>query len=1212
MRNLCTFLLFFGLFSNLFAQNNFWTPMKPEAFTLQEGAERKIQPLQSKTFQLDYAGLKTALSNAPMEFSVEAKQQPVALSLPLADGSLHTFYVWESPVMAPELMAKFPAIRTYAGADAEGLGLTIRLDVGYEGLHAFIFNAYGKFQSVRPYADGTDEFYMAYRQEDLPKDQGTPGSHGSCGVEEDIVAEISGDSPANKVADRGEAELVTLRKYRLAVSTQGEYSQYHGGNKPQIMSAIVTAVNFIVAIVERDWAVRLELIPNNDTLIYLDPNTDPFSGPLIPNWIGDNPGAINPRVGVNSYDIGHLFARVSNPGGIYVAGQAQLASVCNQTSKAIAGSSLPNPVGEDYYLIIAHEMGHQFSATHTFNSCPPSQDAASGGTAYEPGGGSTIMSYSTTCTPDIVDNTDGYFHVANLEQVKNFITVNGGSTCGQAIVTDNHAPEVTIPLTNGFYIPINTFFDLTGNVTDMDGDNLTYCWEEFDLGPVVPLGMPVDNSPIFRSLPPDASPTRTFPRITNIVSNTTSNTEVLPTYSRDLKFKLTARDNYPGSGGIDIAEVRFRSAVSAGPFRVTYPNLNTDVWNVGEFQTVTWNVTNTDLAPVNCKKVNIRLSIDGGFTYPITLAEGQPNIGRACIKVPNNIVTTARVRVEAADNIFFDISNFNFKIQAPAAGSFSLCAGILKDLVCLPSEFSTEISTIAVAGFSGLVTLTATGLPVDATAVFSPNPVPSGSSSTLTVTLPPNFPEGTFNVTVLGTSGIGTSTSVITLTAVSNDFTSVAPTSPVNGASGVNTQPLLQWSTANDANVYEVELATSPSFLPNTIVATISNTTLASFQITTALMEGSVYYWRIRPKNECGEGEWSETQVFIVSLLNCSQLVANDLPKNISANGTPTVESKITLIAGGQISDLNVTRVQGFHDYFKDLEAHLISPIGTDVLLWKDRCGSYNGTFNIGFDDGAGAVFSCPPPSTNTSSKPSGLLNTFNGEDAAGVWTLRIKDNAVSSGGSLTGFDLQICSNEATNPPVITVNNILQPVSGNNAAIDASFLKAEDSNNVPSELVFTLVTVPQNGLLESNGSVMPIGGQFTQFDIDNGALRYFDYGFNAGTDEFRFVVSDGEGGMATGTYQISPLVGTKDPLSGLAFNLSPNPANDVLRLSINETLTSDALVSMYNTAGQRVRTWSLAAGNTFLTMQIADLPDGVYAVSIENETVRGVKKVVVR
>ena len=68
----------------------------------------------------------------------------------------------------------------------------------------------------------------------------------------------------------------------------------------------------------------------------------------------------------------------------------------------------------------------------------------------------------------------------------------------------------------------------------------------------------------------------------------------------------------------------------------------------------------------------------------------------------------------------------------------------------------------------------------------------------------------------------------------------------------------------------------------------------------------------------------------------------------------------------------------------------------------------------------------------------------------------------------------------------------------------------------------------------------------------------------------------------------------------------------MLRLTISDPLTSEAVIYMYNTAGQRVRSWTLAPGLSFMSLQISDLPDGIYAVSIENEMVKGVKKVVVR
>lgn len=1214
MRLFFTLSLLFGLFSPLFGQNiapNFWTPVKPESISLPPAAERKITPAQLHTFQLDYASLKTALLQAPMEFTAAARQQPVLLNLPLADGSLHTFRVWESPVMAPELMAKFPAIRTYAGSADDDSGLTVRLGVDYKGFYAYIFNHEGSVQVVRPYADGTSDFYMTYRQKDLSSEQ---GNRFHCGVNDNEVS-LNPSKSEQAATERGAAPVI-LRKYRLAVVTQGEYAQFHGGTKQLVMSAITQAVNYIVKIQERDWAVRLELIPNNDTLIYLDPATDPYmGGGLIPDWIGDNPGAINPLVGINNYDIGHLFSRVNNPSGIYVAGQANLASVCSQFDKAVAGSSLPEPIGEDFYLIIAHEMGHQFSANHTFNSCPSSAGQTSGQTAYEPGGGSTIMGYTVCDTDNIPGGRDDYFHVGNIEEVVNFLTFGGGSTCGEAIVIGNNAPEVSIPLTDDFYIPISTPFTLNGNATDQDGDDLTYCWEEFDLGPTSSLGNPTGDAPIFRSYPPADSPSRTFPRINNIVFNTLNNTEVLPTYSRNLTFKLTVRDNHPGVGGVTSAQVKFKATDKAGPFVVTYPNSSSVTWYVGEYQTVEWDVANTDKDPVNCQKVDILLSTNNGLGYQVVLASGVPNTGRYCIQVPNNTSSNARIRVQATENVFFDISNAGFKLLQPPAPDFSFCAGPVTRLTCAPATATAEISTKATSGFSEPITLSATGLPTGVTATFSPNPVAPGGNSTVTINFNNQVPEGPFTLLVEGAAASSTTRSFgLPFDVVQNDFSSMALQSPVFGAQSVDLAPWLSWNGAASADNYGIQVATNPSFEQSVLLYSTDNLTLDSFKIPALLPEGQVIYWRVRPLNECGPGPWLEPFVFVTKIQSCATFVATDLPKNISATGTPTVESKITVTGGGaSLSDVNVKKVQGNHDFMKDLEVRLISPAGTNILLFKDKCGSFSGNFNIGFDDSGNGPFNCPPPQNGTFAKPTEPLSVLNGQDANGVWTLRVKDNEFSSGGQLTGFEIQLCSGVGLNAPFIVNNNLLELPGGTNAVIGENLLKAEDPNNGPGQLVFTLVSVPRNGILSITGGQMQPGAQFTQDDINNGLLRYYDYGWNVGADDFRFTVTDGEGGLVTGTFNIQPsTVGTKEPSASIAFGLAPNPASESVRLFVTQALDTDSRVILFNTAGQQLRSWTLNAGSTMLLLDIANLPQGVYAVAVENEKGRGVKKVVIK
>lgn len=1208
------------LSANLLAQKapNFFQPVSLDEVVLPETAQRELEPLHYLAYRLDYEALVALLRQAPREFSAAANQRALVVSLPTANGAMEDFSILKTSAMDPELEAQHPEILTLSATAVNKPGMLARITVTpYWGMRIMIARPDKERELIQPVALGQNLFYMVYDANHEPRDPmmaklitGTDPNLDLSYLKEQDKPRFSLGEPVPSDGNRLETGNVKLKMYKFACACTGEFSQDNGGNKDAVFQKVTSVTNSLNLIYERDLNIRLLLIPESYDIIFLDPATDPYPGSTVGEWMNANPLAmLNVLGSADKYDVGHVFARFITGNAIGVAG-----GYCCTQSKGRGCSAGNIPYGDYFFSVVGQEIGHMWGGWHTWNKCDETTEPFPDIDRCEPGSGNTIMSYHNACGSD---NTGGqgslYYHTCSISTIRRFVEQEQGATCGTEEVTPNNKPIATTAHPKSLiFIPISTPFTLSGSAIDPDGDVLNYCWDQIDIGPPSSLGQPTGNAPSFIWLPPSPNPSRTFPRIQTVIANNSTATEVLPTYNRDLTFVLVARDDKPGGGGLGFDTVNLRSTTTAGPFLVSYPNLASTVWNVGEYQTVTWNVANTNNSLVNCQQVNIKLSLDGGMTYPVTLASNQPNIGRACIQVPNNITTTARIRVEAADNVFFDISNASFRIQQPTAAGFSICANDLVDFVCLPAGFSTEISSTAIGGFSEPLSLSATGLPNGATATFSPNPVPAGGSSTLTITLPPDAVEETFNVTVMGSAGAESSISVITLTTIQNDFSSVAPTAPANGASGVNTRPLLQWSTAIDADAYDVELATNPSFDPQTIVATKPNSATPTFQITTDLAEGGVYFWRVRPKNACGEGEWTETQVFVVTVLSCVQLSANDLPQNLSPNGTPTIESKITLPSGGLISDLNVTKVQGFHDYFRDLEVRLISPTGTDVLIWKDRCGSFSGNFNIRFDDGASSVFACPPPNNNSVSKSTNPLSTFNGENASGTWTLRVKDNYVSSGGTIAAFDLQICSNEATNPPVITVNNVLQPAAGTNTPINVNFLKAEDSNNSAEQLLFTLITVPQNGLLKNNNVSLQVGSQFTQADIDNGLLVYFDYGLNAGSDAFRFVVSDGEGGMATGTFVISPLVNNFEPGKNLSFDLSPNPAKDVLRLTLGEPLNADATITMYNAAGQRVSTWVMASGATVQTLHVTDLPEGMYLVVLENDAVKGVRRVVLR
>ncbi|MEI6409092.1 MAG: reprolysin-like metallopeptidase [Bacteroidota bacterium] len=1209
MRKFLMFALTISLLQGISAQGtpNFWKQARAEQVAGLRDQRQTIRPNQYKTFALDFQGMSQYLATAPMEFTPAAKQ-PLAVDLPTADGEMARFMVWESPIIAPGLSEKYPAIHTYAGRTTDGSGRMVRLGVGYGGFHAYIFETDGREQSIQNYTLDNPDYYMVFRNEEMPAEKMLPDGLMKCGVDDSKETPVTNPSNNNLVQDRSQSPI-QLKKFRAAIATKGEYSAFFNNDKPTILTAVVTALNYIVALQERDFNVRLELIANDDVLFFLDPATDPYSGNETGDWMNQNPLAINNIIGAAAYDIGHVFS-------VYVSGSATGIAggrVCTQAGKAKGCSSTDPPQGTYFNKVAAHEMCHQMSGSHSWSNCTVAyNDQLAPGYAYEPGSGSSLMGYPGACPGnDVQAQQDPYYHICNIEQVHNFVENQEGNTCGTIEVSDNNPPTATISTPNGLTIPISTPFKLSGSGSDPDGDMITYCWEEYDLGPTCDLGSPTGNAPTFRSFPPTANNFRYFPAITRVATNQTSKSEVLPTYARSMKFRMTVRDNHPSAGGQATAPLQLNVTDQAGPFLVTYPNASAIIWQVGSQLEVTWDVANTNKLPVNCQKVNIKLSTNSGLEFPIVLAANVPNTGRACITVPNNVTNTGRIMVEAADNLFYDMSNANIKIQAATQPAFSICSANLNDQICLPGNYSSVISTAAVGGFNGLLTLSTTSLPNGTTATFSPNPVAAGSDVTMTLNLPDNAPEGTINLSVIAASGAATDTLSATYKIVQNNFSAFALQTPANGASGVQITPTFKWNGVPDADKYEIQVASNPSFAGNLIISSKTDITADTFKLPVLLNAGQTAYWRVRPINDCNNASWSEPFVFITGVQNCNTYTSTDLPKTISANGTPTVESKLVIAPSGIISDVNVISVEGNHTFMKDLEVHVLSPTGTDVLLWKDKCpGQYN--FNIGFDDSAPNAFNCPPPTNSSKAKPTGLLSAFNGQNTSGTWTLRVKDNVIGSNGQLSGFKLELCSSVALNAPFIVNNNPLSLPSGSNDVIGNSLLKADDANNQPFQLIFTLMTVPQYGLLTRGGTNLQVGDNFTQAEIDGGQIRYYDYGTHSGNDQFKFSVIDGEGGLIAGVYLIKPIVSAQEPKRSLAFALSPNPTERVVRLSVEEPISSDARVEIYSMEGRLMHNWTMNQGMNSMSLDLGNLPAGVYIVAIQQDKNRGVQKLIIR
>lgn len=618
-----------------------------------------IAPAKYRALAADTMSLQALLASAPRESTTRAANSATVLDLPMPDGSSASFRVVESSIMEPGLAARFPQIKTYLAQGIQDRTATGRLDMTPAGFHAMTTSASGTVL-IDPAGNGVAADYVSYYKKDALTPTGATIDAASNGIDRDIARP---SKPS--VAPTG----ANLKVYRLAMAASSSYTAASGGTVASAMAEITTLVNRIDAVYEREVAVRMVLVNNNDRIVYTDPATDPYS--KADDLLTTNQTNTDNVIGTANYDVGHLVTKGN--GGVGAVG-----AVCSTQSKANGYSGGSVPKGDAFYIdLVAHEMGHQFGANHTYNGSTGSCSTGRGdNSSWEPGSGSTVMSYAGTCGDEnLQKNADPYFHTGTYDEITGYVNdPNGGAVCGTLNPTGNNPP--VIRALQNFTIPANTYFAMTGSATDPDGDALTYSWEELDIGAASPPQGDDGSRPIFRSFVPSASPTRYFPRLSDILTkNDGAPTfgEWLPTTNRTLKLRFTARDNRAGGGGVNYGQanvqvVASQGATTYGPFRVTAPNTAV-FWPSGSQQNVTWNVANTDQAPISCATVNILLSTDGGQTFPTTLAAGVPNNGSAQVTAPNTTSAAARVEVACAGNVFFDTSNVNFTIGDPNAAT---------------------------------------------------------------------------------------------------------------------------------------------------------------------------------------------------------------------------------------------------------------------------------------------------------------------------------------------------------------------------------------------------------------------------------------------------------------------------------------------------------------------------------------------------------------
>ena len=843
-------------------ERNYWTSNTDASrITTDKAVARQSFPKDFKLFNLDVDPLRQEL------FKVvgNSSRHSTIISLPNANGQIEQFEVYEASNFEPALQAQFPGIRAFSGKGITDKSATLKLSFSPQGIQTMVFRTEQENEFIEAYSQDHTVYavFKSQRQSgQLPWRCSTP--------EEKLATDLNSQVAATGISARSGGNLKTMR---LAQSCNAEYSNYFGATSSAQVALVLAAFNATLTrcngVYEKDLALHLNLIANTTSVIYYNPSTDPYSTTLS-QWNAQLQSTLTSVIGEANYDIGHMFGASGGGGNAGCIG-----CVCVNGSKG-SGITSPNdgiPQGDNFDIdYVTHEVGHQLGANHTF-----SMSSEGTGVNKEVGSGITIMGYAGITSQDVAPHSIDIFHQASIAQIQSNLATK---TCPVTTTITNATPVVSAG--SNYTIPISTPFALTGSATDANaGDVLTYCWEQNDNSTTTganSVASPTKaTGPNWISFSPTTSPTRVFPKLATILAganvsgplpggDAVANTEALSSVSRTLNFRLTVRDNapYSSTAPISVGQTQFANMVvtvsnTSGPFAVTSPN-SAVTWAGNSSQTVTWSVNNTTAAPVSCANVKISISTDGGNTFS-TLVASTANDGSELVTIPNTPSTTARIKVEAVGNIFFDISNTNFTIGGAAACGNP--TGLLSSSI---TNTSATVSWTAVSG--------ALSYDVDYKATSSGTWINAATATTSTTVGLAGLVQGTtYDWRVRATCSGGSGS------YVQAQFTTTAPcNTPAGLASSAITasSATVSWTAVSGANNYTVEYKTTAG----STWTTAASATTSTSQGLSGLSASTSYDWRVRANCASGSSAFAQAQFTTTIASTCPGTY------DISTNGT--------------------------------------------------------------------------------------------------------------------------------------------------------------------------------------------------------------------------------------------------------------------------------------------------------------------------------------
>ncbi len=965
-----------------FSQSDkFWSANKENKANIvtDKAVARLTYPKEFRLFNLNTETLRKEL------FSIVGSNltnRSTVITLPNADGGFEQFEVFEASNFEAELQARFPEIRAYSGKGITDKYATLKLSISPQGIQTMVFRTDKENEFIEPYSKDHTVYsvYKSHRNKgQLPW---------TCSTDEkntffDINSKIEN---TNSLTGGSTGQLKTMR---LAQSCNGEYANYFGATSAAQESLVLAAYNATLTrcngVYEKDLALHLNLIANTTSVIYYNPSTDPYSTTLS-QWNLQLQQTLTSVIGNANYDIGHMFGASGGGGNAGCIGCVCVNPATSSSLAKGAGITSPNdgiPQGDNFDIdYVAHEVGHQLGANHTF-----SMSLEGTGVNKEVGSGITIMGYAGITNQDVAPHSIDIFHQASIAQIQANLATK---TCPVSItMTANNAP--VIAAVSNYTIPISTPFALTGSATDPQNDPLTYCWEQNDNSTVSgtsSVASPTKASgPNWLTFPATVSGTRTFPKLSTILSglNVTpplpggdagANIEALSSVSRTLNFRVTVRDNNPYVAGSTIGQTAFTDAVvtvsnTSGPFAVTAPNTAV-TWAGGSAQNITWSVNNTTTAPVSCANVKISLSTDGGQTFPSVLTASTPNDGSESLVIPVGASTTARIKVEAVGNIFFDISNTNFTIGgAVACGDAS---GLTASAI---TNTTATVSWNAVANAISY----AVDYKLNSSGTWTSfSTAQTGTSANLT-----GLTQGSlydWRVKATCSSGSGN--------FVTAQFTTTAPV-VCNAPAGLSSSAItsssatVSWGAVSGAVSYDVDFKLASS---GTWINSITGTTSTSRSIS-GLTASSLYDWRVRTNCSASSSAYTQAQFTTAAVSTCPGIY--DVSTNGSASGAALIPFN-TDIKG-------LINPSGDNDYYR----FVITTGGTATVTLTTLPADYdlriyksNGTSQVASSSNGGTTSETINQTYTAGTYYARVFGYQNANNATNCYTLRVQLGTAS------------------------------------------------------------------------------------------------------------------------------------------------------------------------------------------------------------------------